>query len=292
MDNRQIEEKLRNAAKKVTPDVMDEVYRRIEAGSDPIVPMDLRVRKNRRSVWIPVLASAAALLLVANVGMFWYYHSDRNREVVELNPNVAASAQDGALLIDRIVQMDPEFTPEALSSYSVEELDTILRATQTRREVVREEVVTTNTPQEQPAEDTAVTENITDQQTAAPVIDARVSEDEDPQAQGEVAVSAVSDNTAVTTGTDEDPQPVERDQEVFDESLLTEDGAFAAVLKDAGVEKENVIHSVIEKTIHTSYGTLYNIDFETEKFTYHYRITETGTLLAAGRELKEDKEAE
>ena len=47
---KEIEERLRNAAKKVTPDVMDEVYKRIGTGdgSDNIVPMDLSARRNRR----------------------------------------------------------------------------------------------------------------------------------------------------------------------------------------------------------------------------------------------------
>lgn len=294
MNNREIEERLRNAAKKVTPDVMDEVYKRIETGggSDNIVPMDLRPRRNRRSAWIPVLASAAALMLILNVGMFVHYHSGRGDEVVELKPDMQASSEDGAQLIERIVQMDPEFTPEALSAYSVEELDTILRATQTRKEYIQEETVAVNEPEiTEPADvqegaETEVPEAGTED------TDVRIAEADNTEPEGDVTAAGVSDNEIVTAGSDEDPQPTDREEAAEEDTILTEDGAFAAVLKDAGVDKESVTHSLIESMIHTSYGTLYVIDFETEKFSYHYRITELGTLLSAGRELKENKEAE
>ncbi|MBR6256967.1 MAG: hypothetical protein IKR23_06255 [Lachnospiraceae bacterium] len=294
MNNREIEERLRNAAKKVTPDVMDEVYKRIETGdgSDNIVPMDLSARRNRRSAWIPVLASAAALMLVLNVGMFVHYHSGKGNEIVELKPDMQASAQDGAQLIERIVQMDPEFTPESLSAYSVEELDTILRATQTRKEYIQEETVAAAEPEtDEPAEVQEI--DVTEDPEAAIVeTDARIAEAEGTETDGDATTAAVSDNAIVTAGGDEDPQPTDREEVTEDNGVLTEDGAFAAVLKDAGVDKESITHSLIESMIHTSYGTLYVIDFETEKFSYHYRITESGTLLSAGRELKEDKEAE
>ena len=295
MNNREIEERLRNAAKKVTPDVMDEVYKRIETGdgSDNIVPMDLSARRNRRSAWIPVLASAAALMLVLNVGMFVHYHGGKGDEVVELNPHIQASAQDGAQLIERIVQMDPEFTPESLSAYSVEELDTILRATQTRKEYVQEEAVAVTEPEtDEPAVvqegDEAETPDTGNVDT-----DVRIAEIEGTEPEGDEVAAGVSENVAVAAGSDEDPQPTDREDAAEEnDGILSEDGAFAAVLKDAGVDKESVTHSLIESVIHTSYGTLYVIDFETEKFSYHYRITESGTLLSAGRELKENKEAE
>ena len=295
MNNREIEERLRNAAKKVTPDVMDEVYKRIETGdgSDNIVPMDLSARRNRRSAWIPVLASAAALMLVLNVGMFVHYHGGKGDEVVELNPHIQASAQDGAQLIERIVQMDPEFTPESLSAYSVEELDTILRATQTRKEYVQEEAVAVTEPEtDEPAVvqegDEAETPDTGNVDT-----DVRIAEIEGTEPEGDEVAAGVSENVAVAAGSDEDPQPTDREDAAEEnDGILSEDGAFAAVLKDAGVDKESVTHSLIESMIHTSYGTLYVIDFETEKFSYHYRITESGTLLSVGRELKENKEAE
>ena len=285
MNNREIEERLRNAAKKVTPDVMDEVYKRIETGDGS----DLSARRNRRSAWIPVLASAAALMLVLNVGMFVHYHSGKGNEIVELKPDMQASAQDGAQLIERIVQMDPEFTPESLSAYSVEELDTILRATQTRKEYIQEETVAAAEPEtDEPAEvqEVDVTED------AIVETDARIAEAEGTETDGDATTAAVSDNAIVTAGGDEDPQPTDHEEVTEDNGVFTEDGAFAAVLKDAGVDKESITHSLIESMIHTSYGTLYVLDFETEKFSYHYRITESGTLLSAGRELKEDKEAE
>jgi hypothetical protein len=220
-----------------------------------------------------------------------HYHNGKGNEVVELNPNTTASAQDGAMLIERIVQMDPEFTPEALSAYSVEELDTILRATQTRKEYVQEETVAAADPDTEMTEETPENDGVETAAEEAAVIDARVSEGDGAEPVDDTSLTSVSDNAVITAGSDEDPQPTNREEEVFGD-VLTEDGAFAAVLKDAGVDKEGVIHSVIESMIHTSYGTLYIIDFETEKFTYHYKITESGTLLAAGRELKEEKEAE
>ena len=142
MTNRELEEKLRRAAGKITPDVMDSVYRRIEEykESDAIVPMDLSARKRRRvSGWIPVLASAAALLLVLNVGMFAYYHGSRGGDTGRPDQTTQTGVTEGgALLIERIVQIDPEYTPEELSAYSIDQLDTILLVAKNRQESKQE----------------------------------------------------------------------------------------------------------------------------------------------------------
>ena len=286
MSNKEIEESLKRAAAKITPDVMDSVLKRIETEEDAVVPMNMTSMRGRRSVWVGVLAAAAAVLLVLNVGMFLHYHKPADSSVVELVPHV--QTENGEQLIQQIVEMDPGFSPEKLASYSVEELDTILRATQARQE----QPVITDEPEAEPEipkeqeEIVKVEENLTE--TGLNTGDGMIS-DPDPEI---VTASGVSENIVTQTPSDEDPQPHERGEETPAEELLTEEGAFSAVLKDAGVAKEDVIHSVIDSVIHTSYGILYTIDFETEKFFYHYRITEYGTLLNAGRELKEDTETE
>ncbi len=289
MTNRELEEKLRRAAGKITPpDVCDEVYKRIEAykESDAIVPMDLSARKRRRvSAWIPILASAAALLLVLNVGMFAYYHGSRGGEAVKLDPaGQAGVTEGGALLIERIVQIDPEYTPEELSAYSIEQLDTILLVAKNRQESKQESaaVETTGTVE---GVITPV-EEITD---PAPVEegngDALIAAVEPEDGITSASQDAVSDNLATVDPIDDDPQPARGDDEIYANTALTDESAYAAVLKDAGVSKEEVLSHSISSTVHTTYGVLFTIDFTTDRFVYHYRITEDGTMLAAGREL-------
>ena len=286
MSNKEIEESLKRAAGKITPDVMDSVLKRIETENDAVVPMNMTSMRGRRSVWVGILAAAAAFLLVLNVGMFMHYHKPADAGVVELVPHT--QTENGEQLIQQIVEMDPGFSPEKLASYSVDELDTILRATQARQEqpvIIEEPEAEPEIPQE-PEELVKIEENSAE--TGLDPGDGLIS---DPD-QDIVSTSGVSENTITEGPSDEDPQPLDREEETAAEEVLTEDGAFSAVLKDAGVAKEDVIHSVIDSVIHTSYGILYTIDFETEKFFYHYRITEYGTLLNAGRELKEDTETE
>ena len=286
MSNKEIEESLKRAAGKITPDVMDSVLKRIETENDAIVPMNMTPMRNRRSVWVTVLAAAAALMLVVNVGMFLHYHKPADSEVIELVPHT--QSEDGELLIQQIVEMDPGFSPEKLAAYSVDELDTILRATQARQEQPVTENAAVDVPEIPEEEEDVLKVEENSPESGVIAGDGLIS---DPDLSIET-VPGVSDNVITDVLPEEDPQPVEREEETDAEETLTEDGAFSAVLKDAGVAKEDVIHSVIDSVIHTSYGILYTIDFETEKFSYHYRITEYGTLLNAGRELKEDTETE
>lgn len=288
MTNRELEEKLRRAAGKITPDVMDSVYKRIEADkeSDAIVPMDLSARKRSRvSVWIPVLASAAALLLVLNVGMFAYYHGSRGRDAVQLDPaGQVGVSEGGALLIERIVQIDPEYTPEELSAYSIEQLDTILLVAKNRQESKQESaaVETTGTVE---GEITPVEEITDPDPVEAGNGDALIATVEGDPGVTTASQDSVSDNPVIAEPIDDDPQPARSDDEIYVETSLTDESAYAAVLKDAGVSKEEVLSHSISSVTHTSYGVLFTIDFSTDKFIYHYRITEDGTMLAAGREL-------
>ena len=288
MTNRELEEKLRRAAGKITPDVMDSVYKRIDEykDSEAIVPMDLSARKRRRvSVWIPVLASAAALLLVLNVGMFVYYHGSGKGEAVSLDPAAQTGVTEGgALLIERIVQIDPEYTPEELSAYSIDQLDTILLVAKNRQES-KQEAAAVETSGTVEGEITPVEE----------IVDPAPAEDNTGDAliatvgpeEGIVSVSqdTASENLVSPEPIDDDPQPSRGDEEIYAEMGLTDESAYAAVLKDAGVAKEEVISHSISSVVHTTYGVLFTIDFSTDRFIYHYRITKDGTLLAAGREL-------
>ncbi len=293
MTNRELEEKLRRAAGKVTPDVMDRVYERIEAGreNDAIVPMDLSGRKHRRvSVWIPLLASAAALMLVLNVGMFIYYHGGKGGDVVQLDPaGHSGVSEGGALLIDRIVEIDPEYTPEELAAYSIDQLDTILLVAKNRQESRQESAaaqtgevdIEVTDPLPETEEPVAVQEGNADALVATV----------DPA--GELLTGSgeetVSENIASADPIDDDPQPNRGDEEIYDNIKLTDESAYAAVLKDAGVAKEDVLSHSISSVTHTTYGVLYTIDFSTGSFAYHYRITEDGTMLAAGREIIENE---
>lgn len=288
MTNRELEEKLRRAAGKITPDVMDSVYKRIGADkeSDAIVPMDLSARKHRHvSVWIPVLASAAALLLILNVGMFAYYHGSRGGDIVQLDPaGQSAVTEGGALLIERIVQIDPEYTPEELSVYSIEQLDTILLVAKNRQES-KQETAAAETAGVMDDEIVPVEEVSDPAPVEANNGDALISAIDPDDGMISEAPETVSDNRASVDPIDDDPQPARGNEDVGTDMPLTDESAYAAVLKDAGVVKEDVLSHSISSVVHTSYGVLFTIDFTTDRFIYHYRITENGTMLAAGREL-------
>ncbi len=293
MNNRDVEEKLRRASSKITPDVMDKVMKRIEKGDDPVIPMDMHAKRHRRSAWIPVLASAAALLLVTNVGMFAYYHRGAKDEVVELTPHSPVS-EGGALLIERIVEIDPEYTPEQLSSFSISELDTILNFASLKISSSQAE----NTRVDQPAEEEpmqaqqSVDEESPEQPAENRFTDGLIAESEGTVDSDPETVETVSDNQVIVASVVDDPQQPVLSEDVAISVVLNEDEAYAAVLKDAGTGKESVHSHSISITSHAAYGTVYSIDFETDEYIFRYRITESGKFLARGMEFKETETQE
>ncbi|MCR5249515.1 MAG: hypothetical protein K6E50_02785 [Lachnospiraceae bacterium] len=279
MNNREIEKRLQRAVDQITPDVLDKVRERVAAEQEGTIPMDLSRRRKKRGISAGWIVAAAALLVLGVGGLLYFgvFGGKLGNRVVVLDPHVPTAGE--ALLIDQIVAIDPDYTPEELAAYSISELDTILSNVKKPAEeapvVVNEEpepvIPVTEEPEELPEEETA----------------AAVSEDKAAEAVSQNAVSENEAETLSAVGSTDEEQYDPEDGEAV--RLLTDRQALEWALKDAGIREEMTGEYSVSSVMHTSYGLVYTVEFETEGYRYHYRVAEDGTILAAGKERIENE---
>ncbi|MBR3306370.1 MAG: hypothetical protein IKI75_03825 [Lachnospiraceae bacterium] len=303
-----IENRLKKAVEHATPDVLDGIKKRLEGECDAVVPMDFRQvsRRHRSRAWIGALAAAAVLVATVSAVLL---SGIGKKPVVTLTPAEGVS-EGGALLISEIVKLDPGYDPEELAAYSITELDTILSNTRHSKEgqaaaqaplpteaaadtaQMKVEAGSGNGPDIHQETEEGVSDAEDGQKPgdeAAAVSDNAVTE-EDGEPEDSVSSDEAEDGADVQESPDADTEDGGEEEEPEEESrvknVLSEAEIEKLALRDAGIGREEAQGFYMSSKLHTSYGLVYTVDFETEEYTFHYRIAEDGTMLTANKEFR------
>jgi len=101
-----VERKLKRAVSHAVPDVKEEILRRVETENDRVVPLNLRKRPRKRSLWekcMPYVTAAAVLLLAINIGVTMHQQNRAQRVETVIDLDVNPSVELCINAEDRVV---------------------------------------------------------------------------------------------------------------------------------------------------------------------------------------------
>ena len=125
MGKADVERKLKRAVSHAVPDVKEEILRRVETENDKVVPLNLRKRPRKRSLWekcMPYVTAAAVLLLAINIGVTMHQQNRAQRVETVIDLDVNPSVELCINAEDRVVS-DFLKNAEAISLHLVRLID-------------------------------------------------------------------------------------------------------------------------------------------------------------------------